>query len=834
MNNLLNKLTPPIGPHSIVWFLGVVLASAGAAVYLSGQAPGLEFFARDWLMRTRGPLSPPGEVVIAAIDEESIKRFGRFPWPRSVMARALERLREAHPRAVGLDVLYTDPSNAGEDASLGQSIKKAGNIVLAAQLANDRGEDRAVWLKPLPEYESAAAGVGHVNVYTGYDGVARTLLLRDVDDDGESFWAMAVELIRVGESLGRNAVMAFPNSVVIGEHQIPIPENREELLIDSQGAGYRKIDAAQLIIDYVGPTGAFAARTVSIADVIDGKIAPEQLRDRYVLIGATASSLGERIASPLIHETDAGGKIRSELTPGVEILANQLHTILRNRFFRELSAWLSFLSAAVVAAAVILFAAANHGKFESLRQIAAAVILLGSILTISYLVYTRWLILPPLLPMLISFAIATPLVFLRRSWTLSREIETGIAELQEADGRLLGSVAANAHSRTRVWPQGGSWKARELKSLNRRVVERALFVDRAFRAVDDGLIVATPDAAIVFANPRAVEILGASERALTGGNLFERIAEAEAMSGFQSSTLVSRMQSAEAARTQLERLIENRKPMEREISFNRGAGNPRHYTMRITTVCDDARGEIYGLVAAFTDVTRHRELERTQRDVMALVTHELKTPLTAIQGMSEVLAQFDPDAAERRQMHLTINDETKRLARMIDEYLDLTRLESGVYRPRFAPLRIELVAERSLLLLDPLARQRNIRLERDFAQDLPAMVGDLELLARAVTNLVSNAIKFSPPEVVVTVRAAMDGQFLRLEVVDRGGGIAAEYLPRIFEKFYRVPRVNDVDIPGTGLGLSLVEEVVELHGGRVLVESKPGAGSIFTIMLPFQ
>jgi signal transduction histidine kinase len=185
-------------------------------------------------------------------------------------------------------------------------------------------------------------------------------------------------------------------------------------------------------------------------------------------------------------------------------------------------------------------------------------------------------------------------------------------------------------------------------------------------------------------------------------------------------------------------------------------------------------------------------------------------------------------------MHLTINDEAKRLARMIDEYLDLTRLESGVHRPRFSPLRIEQVVERSLLMLDPLARQRNIRLDREFAQDLPATLGDVDLIGRAVTNLVSNAIKFSPRDAIVTVRTAADERFLRVEVIDRGGGIAAEYLPRIFEKFYRVPRVSDVDIPGTGLGLSLVEEVADLHGGRVMVESKPGAGSIFTLLLPYQ
>ncbi len=110
-----------------------------------------------------------------------------------------------------------------------------------------------------------------------------------------------------------------------------------------------------------------------------------------------------------------------------------------------------------------------------------------------------------------------------------------------------------------------------------------------------------------------------------------------------------------------------------------------------------------GIVASLSDITKQRELQQMRNDVMALVTHELRTPLTAIQGMSEVLAQFDLEADRRREMHLAINDEAKRLARMIDEYLDLTRLESGARPLRLTPVRLSPLVERALLMLDPLA-----------------------------------------------------------------------------------------------------------------------------------
>jgi PAS domain S-box-containing protein len=378
-------------------------------------------------------------------------------------------------------------------------------------------------------------------------------------------------------------------------------------------------------------------------------------------------------------------------------------------------------------------------------------------------------------------------------------------------------------------PRGAEWKARELKTLNQQLLQRALFIGRALWSIDDGLIIAATDARIIFANPRAAQILGVTERALAGSDLFERITEAEFLSVQQSPTIITRLQSAEATREALRRLLEERESIEREITL--GSNNAQHYSLRVSSVADSAHGEVYGIVAVFTDITRHRELQRTQRDVMALVTHELKTPLTAIQGMSELLAQFEMDAARRREMHLIINDEAKRLARMIDEYLDLTRLESGARQLRLAPLRIEQLVERALLLLDPVAERAGVKIVRKLSADLPPIVGDADLIARAVTNLVDNAVKFSPVNSIITVGARVEGAALLIEVIDQGCGVAPEFLPHIFEKFYRVPRAANADVPGAGLGLSMVREVAELHNGMVAVESQPGKGSIFSLYL---
>jgi signal transduction histidine kinase len=200
--------------------------------------------------------------------------------------------------------------------------------------------------------------------------------------------------------------------------------------------------------------------------------------------------------------------------------------------------------------------------------------------------------------------------------------------------------------------------------------------------------------------------------------------------------------------------------------------------------------------------------------------------------MSELLAQFDVDEEQRRQMHLAINDEAKRLARMIGEYLDITRLESGTRSLRLAPVPLAPMVERALLMLDPVAAQRGTRILRRFEPNLPALIADGDLLRQAVTNLVANAIKYSSPNNEVIVGLHVDAGNLLIEVRDHGYGIAADAIARVFEKFYRVPRVEDADVPGTGLGLALVREIAERHGGRVTVDSELGVGSVFTLCLP--
>src|SRR5262249_33031602 len=385
------------------------------------------------------------------------------------------------------------------------------------------------------------------------------------------------------------------------------------------------------------------------------------------------------------------------------------------------------------------------------------------------------------------------------------------------------------------WPRGAAWKARALAWLQRRMIARSLFVERALRSIEDGLIITTADGRITFANPRAAAILGMSERSLIGGDLFERLSEGEQPQNGADP--------APAPRETLFRLLVERSPVEREITIHAdGHARPRQYILRMSAVSQGSRGapgtaSALGIVATFSDVTKQHELQKAKNDVMALVSHELRTPLTAIQGISEVLTKYEVEPQRRYEMHLAINDESKRLARMIDEYLDLTRLETGARPLRLESLCVTQLLDRALLLLEPVAAQREIRVIRRFAPNLPALTADADLIARAVTNLLANAVKFSPPRHDVVVEAFAESDLLRIEVKDQGCGIPPEAIPFIFEKFYRAPRLppleEEADAPGVGMGLAFVRDIAQLHRGRITVESEVGVGSVFTLRLPF-
>ena len=816
--------------NKVVWFGLIVVFATLAGIFANWRAPGLNLFAQDQLMRTRGSLAEPDDIVIVAIDEQSIARFGQFPWKRSIVAQAVDKLAAAGPRVIALDVLYPETTNDVDDKALSDAIKRAGNVVIGEQLIEDRTSpelSRSVWLRSLPGIEENAAGIGHVNVETESDGTARELLLRMADDDGNARWALALEAVRVGDSLKADNLTQTDRFVRVGTRKIPFDRIQSNLNLKSRDSASQLTtnEPLRMMIDYIGPSGSFAAQTVNFSDLLDGKVSPERFRGKYVLIGATAATLGDRIATPFVHTENIEGDQHGDLTPGVEILANSINTILRERFYRGVSDWTNALFAALLAFAVIFLTGMAEGRFEAAKQMAFLGALLVLVLLGSYLAFTRALIIPPLIPMLAAFVVATPLSLLRRSIAASGDLDERIGEVVAAQRRLLTDNEINSITpgeSPNFIPHGLEWKAQTLGVLSHDLIARALFIDAALKSLDEGLLIADAEGRIIFANQSASRILSLSEKNLVGSDLYSRILEADSASTF------SRL----APDGTQKQLIDENKAIECEIVIERDA--TRFYILRLSPVVKDENGSqhMLGTIAALSEITQHRELEKTKNDVIALVTHELRTPLTAIQGMSELLTDYEVEPEAKSKMISTINAEAKRLSRMVNQYLDITRLEFGAQKAHFTIVDAHKMIEQTLLLLQPLAAKQGIKFVRRF-QKTPAYINaDVELLSRSVTNIVANAIKYSLDNTSITVRTETSDESLKIIISDQGIGIPADHLSRIFEKFYRVPNQRATDVPGTGLGLALTKEIIELHKGRIVAESEPDTGTTFTIFLP--
>ncbi len=242
---------------------------------------------------------------------------------------------------------------------------------------------------------------------------------------------------------------------------------------------------------------------------------------------------------------------------------------------------------------------------------------------------------------------------------------------------------------------------------------------------------------------------------------------------------------------------------------------------------------VAGSVATYRLVRRETEMARLKADFVANVSHDLKTPLSVIRMFGETLEMGRlPDEAGRREYYRVITRESERLTRLIDNVLDFSRIESGrrTYDP--VPTAVEpLIRETLEAFSYPLAQQ-GFKVDVRVAPELPEVPLDAEAVGQALANLVDNAIKYSAERKSLTVEARIGEGQLALSVADEGVGIRREEQVRIFDKFYRVGRSETQSRRGSGVGLALVRHVAEAHGGRVTVESRPGAGSRFTLWLP--
>jgi len=276
----------------------------------------------------------------------------------------------------------------------------------------------------------------------------------------------------------------------------------------------------------------------------------------------------------------------------------------------------------------------------------------------------------------------------------------------------------------------------------------------------------------------------------------------------------------------LDEAINNRNVIKIQVEYQRLHGQ-LIMDIYIASLSDD-QGKPIGAVLVLHDVTELKLLERVRTDFVANASHELKTPITAIRGLSETVVG-DPDVDRGTLMHFMerIHAQSIRLSQLVTDLMTISRLESDQGNGSFTRINMNDLVSRALSAAEPSLNEKQHQLDQSLPDPAVMIFGDRQNLSQLVDNLIDNAIKYTPEKGRIQVRLSAEGDEMVLEVQDSGIGISPQYQERVFERFYRVDKARSQSLGGTGLGLSIVRNIAEKHGGEVSVKSQPGSGSVF-------
>jgi len=372
-------------------------------------------------------------------------------------------------------------------------------------------------------------------------------------------------------------------------------------------------------------------------------------------------------------------------------------------------------------------------------------------------------------------------------------------------------------------PLSGDGSGDALEALGAALNQTAARMDRTIRTLTEER---NMSAAILGSMVEGVAVVNGSERLVFANQGFAEILELDVppKSGSALVEVVRQTELIEAVR----QVLAGHSRVEAEIV----TGTLRQHFFAATVAAVRA-GETSGAVVVLHDITELRKLERVRRDFVANVSHEFKTPLTAIQGFSETLLAGAIDDPQNRERFLgIILEHSRRLARLTDDLLKLSQMDADRLEVEIRGVSVAELIDSCLQTAQHRAAEKELEVTADFPAGLPNIAGDRRRLAEVLQNLLDNAIQYTLAGGRIIVSAALRGTDVVFTVADTGIGIPKVDQSRIFERFYRVDAARSREAGGTGLGLAIAKHLVEVHGGRIWVESEIGHGSKFHFSVP--
>jgi len=720
----------------------------------------------DELFLLRGAREPCQDIIIIGIDDASLAELGSWPFSRKYHAQLLARMGNA--KVIGFDLLFSEPTP--QDATFSKAIALAPPVVFAA-VRNNHGHI----LGPGPTIKGGF-GAGHIEILLGRDGVVRKTILK--------------------EQAGSTRLPSFA-------------------LVMARAAGHDPEfpERSPLLINYYGPDHSFLY--LSYIDVLNGTVPADFFKERYVLIGAEALGIGDTHVTPFtLHDQ----------TPGVEIQATILNNLLDQSWLRPLPL-LSWGALILVIGCCLFLWPTSSERLNLLGNLALAIglFLLARILFRYNLFFDP---VPSLVFLLLCYIIH---LVVERIWT-AHNIYTQMRKLDSQLAQTLHQVYTNIPSQVFQPdpPQAAGGVRQHLAHLQSGI--RALALQHHF--IENILSRELPPLILWELHSGNVILANAMFQHFWQ----EYSPEDSDLPDMQTFFSLLRKWRIDSGTDDIPVLPD------KDGKFTAGSldiglsvhKNETFYRVNLHPVRPQEKDVepigFMGVLALLTDVTEIKKLERLKDEIVSIVSHELKLPLTVIHGYGEMLT--GALNGEEKLYAEKICEQSRRLNKLIEDFLDVTRLEHGRTELRRIPLDLlEIINEAVNVVQEPAAR-KNIRLNTELPRKLSPVLADATLLRQALTNLLDNAIKFSPEGSEVTISLVEEPEQMQISIADQGPGIAEDQQQAIFEKFNRGKQVPGQE--GFGLGLNFVYQVVHKHGGRIQVISAPKKGAMFTITLPKQ
>ena len=816
---------------------------------------------------------PLDDIVIIAIDKFSLDELGRWPWSRDVHARFLDKVSEVQPKAVVMDIAFSEPSDISlHDQKLAISITNNSKVILPVAPEVDKGIRSLTENLPIKILLDGAAGVGHVDRELDLDAVSRRSYLFAGMSDSIKWPSIALQAIYVaGSDLGIDGPNKFYDSGY-GDSQ------------------YRRWSRSnEYLLPFAGKPATF--QRISYAQVLADDFDLQSLNNKYVLVGATAFGLGDVISTPVSGE--------SSPMPGIEVIANEIDALLQDLMITEVG----FIPGLVISSSIVVLSFLLWGFLAPRYSLFIAAGLIATIFFIDAWVlhhYRVWFA-----PANLVFCVALGYL----GWIWGRLVETvkylnselnRLAEvsmplidvshkdankafeyLMNVDG-FLGGAINDVQGRTLfewentdaksgkknlneslvtvtapVLRNEGIWKLSlqfDEKYILRKDAEKIAQQLTTFYQADMPYRSRTP---VEFINSKIELVKQAHTRLFLLNNFISQVIDqlhnsVVVTDSFGNIVMANRGtdQLLEMDRNNVEdlsvvELLQHFNFQENpdwsqvfsNVMFNgeqfaveAKSKSGRFMLVEVTRykVDDDSN---FGLVFNFIDVTKLKETEQSRRELLAFLSHDLRSPLASLIATSD-LAKIRPEYRESENFVKSIKDNAKRALQLADDFLALVRAES-ISAESFEPVNFTNVVIESVNSIESSARTKQITIVKDLDEDQRAFVsGDQSILERVVINLISNAIKYSPAERKVEVGMSVKEEVLSFWVKDNGYGIREQDQEKVFKRFETINHSKNTDDAGTGLGLTFVKSSVERHNGQITLDSAKGKGSCFRITLP--